>query len=237
MSYERLVEALRGSFLRSVAVVLALTLVYMAFEASVLRAGTTDQFTVTQTITEEISVLTDETDIQMQPDLPGQTGGHATGTAQLRVLTNNATGYNVTIQFSSTTAMSRNGVNQEIFNYSKSQDSNTTSPTVAFTIGGSGTQAEFGYSVDASTSADVDAEFQSTGTLCNTGGGSEQVDECWQAPSTTANVILSSSGPTAAISGATSTVKFIVKVPSNPSPTLPEADYVATVTLTAAVNP
>lgn len=233
MSYERLVAAIRGSFYEALIVFAALSIAFIAFEASISRAGTTDQFTVTQTITAEISILTDEVDIAMTPDIPGQSGGQATGTAQVRVLTNNAAGYNLTIVFSSTTAMSRDGVNKEIFNYSPA---GTTSPTVNFDIGGSGTPGEFGYSLDASNTADVVAEFLSDGSLCNTGGGSDVLDECWQAPSTTANTILNSSGPTADVSGATSTIKFVVEVPNSPNPSLPSDDYVATVTLTAAAN-
>ncbi len=98
----------------------------------------------------------------------------------------------------------------------------------------SGQSAEFGYTVRASTTGEVDPSFRNNGSACNT-GASETNDACWLNPtSTVAETIISTTAP---VLSSTTTIKFKVAVPSSPSPALPAAFYVATATLTATNNP
>jgi hypothetical protein len=238
MSYEKLVHHIRGSFFESLIAITLLTLAFIAFEPTVGRAVTPgpDVFTVTQAITDEISFETVAQDVVMSPSsIPGLTGGQATGSAWVVVSTNSVGGYTLDISFSTATAMTRNNSNgaDKINNYSPA---GTTSPTTNFVIGGAGTPGEFGYTVDASTTHTVAEEFRGNGTLCNIGpSGTESVDQCWQAPSVAAKEIINATNSTP-VGGATTTVKFVVEIPSNPSPTIPTGTYVATVTLTATAQ-
>ena len=239
MTYEQLRDSLTSAFFRTVAAAALITAGFMALEPTISRGASTtenDQFTVSQTIGDEISFETNANDVVMSEALTGLTGGQSTGTSQFAVRTNSPTGFTVTLQFSSSTAMNRfNGTSyDEISNYTPS---GTTSPTLNFDIGGSGTPGEFGYTVDASTSYFVAEEFRTNGTICNVGAaGVDGTDQCWQAPSSTAaNLIINATSSTPA-SGATSSVVFVVEIPSNPNPTIPSGTYVATATLTATVQ-
>lgn len=239
MTYERLVSALRGSLYETLVVGALLTIGFMAFEPAVSRAVTatdTDEFIVTQSITDEISFETLAADVVMSPAIAGLTGGQATGSTYVVISTNSPTGYTLDIRFSTATAMTRNGSNggDVINNYSPA---GTTSPTVNFEIGGPGTPGEFGYTVEASSTPTIASEFRGNGsTLCNIGeSGTFTLDQCWQAPSITDREIINAPTNTPT-GGATTTIKFVVTVPGNPNPTLPTGLYVATVTLTAVTQ-
>ena len=95
-------------------------------------------------------------------------------------------------------------------------------------------RARFGYSVEASTTADLVQAFKDDGANCNTGAG-DTANSCWLNASTTAFTIVNRSTATVA-SGATTTIKFRVVVNPNPVPTIPDDAYVATTTLTASAN-
>ena len=91
---------------------------FFTLEPTVGRALSSPQsFKVTQSVTAEISFLTAIANVSMLPALAGITGGTAAGSTTVRVLTNNDIGYNMTIAFSSTTAMGRNGGGGVISNY------------------------------------------------------------------------------------------------------------------------
>ena len=89
-----------------VASVLMLTLAmsaFFTFEPSVGRA-ITDNFTVTQTITDEISFSTFAADVAMDGGIQGLTGGFATGTTVAVVRSNDAQGYTMTLHFATSTS-------------------------------------------------------------------------------------------------------------------------------------
>ncbi len=206
---------------------------FFAFEPSVGRSAVdTVDFTVTQQITGDISVIVLQPSVSMVGSVSGLTGGYATGTTQAVVTTNNALGYNMTLAFSSTTAMKLNGASSTINNYSPSVGGTPDYSWADNTSGGAG---EFGYTVMASSSTEVDLSFKNNGSLCNT-AGSQTTNNCWLNPSTTPEQIVLTSTPTPT-SGSTSTIKFKVAVPNAPSPSLPSGFYVATGTLTATTNP
>ncbi len=219
------------------AAVLALVLLLLSFfmlEPTVGRAAVdTEQFIVSQSITSEISFLTAVADVSMSPSLGGIAGGTANGQTQVIVNTNNTTGYNMTINFASssygTDAMNRNGGGGYIDDYT---NSSSTVPDYTFTAE---TYAQFAYAVQGSTTADVDQTFKSNGSnTCNT-GSTNTAGTCWMRPSTTNERIVNRTTSTAA-SGATTTIQFRINVPSNPSPAVPTGTYTATATLTATTN-
>ncbi len=228
----------KNSFIATLLVAVLFLGTFVVFEPVVGRAAI-DIFTVSQTITAEISFNASTTDVSMTPSIPGVTGGTAYGSTTVRVTTNSTGGYNMTIQFSSSTAMNSVTSPQQYYisNYSPTAPG---VPDFAFAIGGSGTSGEFGYSVTASTTSDIDPTFLDDGGTCGT-GGADAVGGCWYNASTTgagstiAERIINRTSPTEA-SGSTSTVLFQVRVPSSPSPALLTDTYVATATLTATAQ-
>lgn len=209
---------------------------FFAFEPSIGHSQINDSFTVSQTITSEISFNVTAADVTMVGTIAGVSGGYATGTTRVSVNTNNATGYNMTLGFSS------NAVNAAMVSSSTDASSpyiaNYT-PAVAgvpdynFVTNSTGGAGEFGYTVMASTSGEVDPSFMNNTTNCNA-GTNETVDRCWLNPTTTPETIINSTGEN---QSSTTTIKFKVAIPSNPSPAIPSGVYVATGTLTATVNP
>lgn len=202
---------------------LALMITYLAFEPVISRA-ITDDFTVTQEITGEIAFATPAADVTMDPPIASITGGTSTGASQVVVTTNSVGGYTMDIRFSSSTAMNQNTGTSSIPNFGS-----TTVP--AFTFSAPVNSAAFGYSVEASSTSDVDPTFLDNGSNCNTGSGNT-ADRCWIAPSTTDERIINR-GSIPPSSGATTTVKFQLVVSPNPSPSIPAGFYTATATLTA----
>ncbi len=204
---------------------------FFTFEPSVGRAITSN-FTVTQQITNEISFVATSSATSMVGSIAGLTGGYATGTNVTVVNTNNSTGYSMTLAFPTTTS-------GRAMQASSSAYINDYTPTVAGTPdyawedNSSGGAAEFGYSVLASTSIEAQA-FKNNGSACNQSGGTASANNCWLNPTTTVTTIITSSAPSPS---STTTLKFKVAVPSNPSPSLPAAYYYATGTLTAFTNP
>lgn len=233
MNKTHLLYSAKSGFVAAVLVLALLALSFFSFEPSVSRAISTN-FTVSQQITNEISFIATSSATAMVGSIAGLTGGYATGTNITVVNTNNPTGYNMTIAFPTTTsgrAMQASST-AYISDYTPvggaatSTDFTFIDPTV-------GTAARFGYSVRASTTGEVSSFFMNNGSACNT-GASETTDRCWARPTTTPVTIINSIAPN---SNSTTTVKFRVSVPSNPSPALPAAFYYATGTLTATVNP
>jgi len=214
------------------ALCLALIGLFVVFEPTIGVGATTatSQFTISQTVNAEVSFSTLASNVTLAPSLGGLTGGDATGTTQVVVVTNDHSGYQMTITASSSLGMlgNRNSANT-IPAYTPATpdvpDYNFTVPV---------NKAYFGYNVEASTSADLVASFKNNGTACNT-GSSSGLNHCWLNASTTAVTIINTTASTAA-SGSTSTLAFHVKIQANPSPIIPDDTYVATTTLTATAN-
>lgn len=210
---------------------------FFTFEPSVGRA-LTDSFTVTQTVSNEISFSTPASDVTMVGTITGLTGGNSYGTTTVVVKTNNALGYNMTLHFATTTS-------GEAMQASSTAYINDYTPTAGDVAQGnlpdfvwvdnaSGQAAEFGYTVFASSSADVVAAFLNDGgSTC--GSGSNTSNRCWANPTTSPKSIISTASPTPG-SGSTTTIQFKIAAPNPPSPLLPTGTYIATGTLTAVTN-
>jgi len=193
----------------------------------------TGDFTIRQTITGESSFTVPPVDVTMTGSINGLTGGTANGATQFVVLSNNASGYYVEIDFfdnGSPEAMSGDVSGSPAI---RDFDGDVAGePARGFTAS---TAAQFGYTVTSSSTTDTDSSFfhpAGAGT-CGT-AGTTQVDGCWKAPATTGFRIVDTAQ--AALTGATSSVQFRIVVPSAPLPVLTAETYTATATLSLFVK-
>lgn len=233
MTHTHVLRAAKNALVATLIIAVFGVFSYFAFEPTVGRAVTSNphDFLVQQTITDEISFLVEAADVTMVGSIQGLTGGYATGTTYAVVQTNDPDGYSMTLSFSTTTAMQGEATTGVINNYTPATPSTADFNWIDNSTGGA---AEFGYSVSASTTSDIDPTFQDNGASCGA-GGADNILKCWLNPSTTAETIINRA--TAAATGATTTLRFKVAVPSAPSPSLPADLYTATGTLTATNNP
>ncbi len=218
----------KSSFILAAFLVGMLLSLYAISEPAISRAAAsaTDTFTIRQQITDEISFLTTAADVTMAGTIAGMTGGQATGTTYAVVRSNSNSGFTIDIAFSGAPAMrgeSGGSASTSIKDYGVPG----AEPTFTF---GASTSAQFAYTVSASTTTDIDPSFLNNGSACNAGSNSTG-DRCWKGPSTSNFRIVNRS--TSAPSGATTTLTFSVRVPSNATPSVDEDYYTATATLTA----
>ena len=232
MNRAHILYSAQNAFVATILIFALGALSFFAFEPSIGRA-ITSQFVVSQLITSEISFVATTSSSVMVGSIAGLTGGYATGTNLTVVNTNNPTGYNMTIAFPTTTSGRAMQASSSAY-INDYTPASANVPDYNWLDNSAGQAAEFGYSVNASTTASVVQAFRNNGTLCNQSGGSVSADKCWLNPTTTVVTIINSSVPS---TSSTSTIKFKVAVPSNPSPALPATYYYATGTLTAVVNP
>lgn len=188
-----------------------------------------DQFTVSVSVTSEIAFSVPATDVTLA-SIPGLTGGTSNGQTQVVVVTNDSAGYTMTLKASSSPAMQGHTQGGTIPNYT---------PTVAgvpdFNFSVPANRAEFGYSVEASTTADLVQSWRDNGTSACGTGALNTADRCWL-DATTTNYVLINRNTFTPTSGSTTTLKFRLTINSNPSPLIPEDVYTATTTLTATTN-
>ncbi|MCR4285462.1 MAG: hypothetical protein NUW00_01050 [Candidatus Kaiserbacteria bacterium] len=235
MNTSHILYSARYAFVASTLVFALGLCTFFAFEPSVTRSATAnDSFTVTQTITNEISFRTAPGDVTMVGSIAGLTGGYATGTTMVVINTNNATGYNMTIHFATSTSGRAMQASSTAYINDYTQAGAAGVPDYSWVDNSTGQAAEFGYTVTASTSAEVDQSFLNNGSACNSAGGTNDVDRCWLNPTTSPETIINSAAPNGS---STSTIKFKVAVPNAPSPALSSGSYVATGILTATTNP
>ena len=207
--------------------VLAAGASFVTYEPSLLGAATS-QFTVSTTITPEISFSTAATNVSLG-SVPGQTGGTLNGGTQVVVATNDSLGYTMTIVSSSSPALVGNTQGGTIPDYVP-----TVNATPDFSFVVAANKAGFGYTVEASTSSDLAPAFLDNSTTCGV-GSTDTVDKCWYRASTTAKTIVNRTTVPPS-SGATTTIKFRLTINSNPTPSITNDTYVATSTLTATAN-
>jgi len=205
---------------------------FFVFEPT-MSFGQTDEFVITQSITGEISFSTPAADVNMSTPINGLTGGTSNGSTNVAVTTNNATGYNMTIQFEDDIAMNHNTVGGAyIPNYVTATPG---TPDYAFVVPTNG--AGFAYSINSSTDAtDVVQMFRDNGSACNTGSNVTS-GNCWYNTTTATTPVTLVNRTTATPGGGAATaIGFRVGVDANPSPVLPTGTYTATATLTIVTN-
>jgi hypothetical protein len=217
----------------SATLVFALALgIFFAFEPAVTLGQTVDEFTVQGEITGELAFVTTADDVTLSPQIPGLTGGFATGATTVAVNTNNPTGYSMGINFSEVTALQQDLGTSTVPNYIPAAG---TTPDYDFIMAAGA--AGFGFSVFSETNpGDADSKFLSDNETCGT-GAIGTLGKCWTntADATNEMIIINRPSPTPS-SGATTTVSFQVGLGSNPDPALPAGFYTATTTLTITEN-
>lgn len=227
METKHYLKSAEYAFGATLAIIALLFASFWSFEPKVGKAQVDSEFTIKQTILSEVSFLVDANDVNLA-NISGITGGESNGTTTAVVLTNNGSGYNMTISFFDNGfghAMLGDTTYSSLYNYP------AASPTFGFNT--ATTAALFGYTVSDGGSGDVAAPFLSTGSVCGSGGGNFG---CWMEPQFAPYTIVNSSGATDP-TGATTTIAFKVFVPNNPDPVVASDTYTATATLTATVNP
>lgn len=229
MSILHFIQAARSALVATLILALVALFSYFVLEPTVSRSATSD-FEVSQTITDEISFKVNMPNVTMNGSIGGLTGGYATGTGSAVVETNDPDGYNMSISFANATSMQGNTTSGVIDDYTPTTPG---TPDYEWQDNPANGRAQFGFTVTASTSADVADNFKDNGSAC--GSGSSSANKCWMNGSTTDFTIVNRTSGSAD-SGATTTIKFKVAIPSNPSPAIPADIYVATATLTALNN-
>lgn len=227
MQIQHITQSIIKSFLLTVSFMITAILAFGILEPTVSRA-VTDEFTIRQQITDEISFLVPAANVTMVGSIAGITGGNATGTTFAVVQTNSPTGYTMNISFLNNPAMLG-----ETTGSTAIRDYGTSTAAEPTFVYNASTSAQFAYTVSASTTSDVDQSFRDNGSVCNTGSG-DVANACWKGPSTSNFQIINRT--TSANSGATTSIQFRVSVPNNPSPALEEDFYTATATLTAVTQ-
>lgn len=207
---------------------LAFAVMFVMAEPTIGKA-IEDQFIVTQVVTSEISFATTASDVTMTPSLGGVTGGTSNGTTTVVVLTNDTSGYTMTVIASSSPAMQGDLTTASIADYTPAA---AGIPDFTYSVP---TSAEFGYTVSASTTADLAQKFKDDGaSACNTGSADTSGSaSCWYGLSTVATSTIVRSTATPA-SGSTSSMTFKLTINSGAGVT--EDTYKATTTLTAVTN-
>ena len=196
-----------------------------------ITSAITDEHTVKQTITAEITFAAAANDITMAPELASVTGGTANGGTQFRIVSTNSTGFSVTINTDSDNGMEGEATSGTIPHITPAV---AGVPDYTFSAAPANT-AEFAYTINSSTTGEITQPFRNNGAdTCGT-GSTETEANCWLDATTTAFTIINRSTPTDA-SGATSTLNYRVIISANPSPSIPEDVYTATTTLTATNN-
>lgn len=199
---------------------------FMLMEPRVALSQSTpdDTFTVTATITGEISLEADLASVSLLPSIPGVTGGVASGTNSFTVTTNNALGYTVDIRFTQSVAMQRNEGAGSIPNLG-----GTVTPEFDFGAYASNSAA-FAFSASG-----TDVITALRGTTASCGSGTAILGACFVLPDNTEVTpyeFVNSNDPTPS-EGDRYDLEFRVVVEPDPSPSLTTGTYTATATLTA----
>lgn len=170
-------------------------------------------------------------DVVLLPNIPGLTGGTASGTAAWNVITDSYSGYSLSIKASSTTAIAMKcasggcSASTDYFsNYSLA-----SSPT-----------ADFSWLIDLATSSfgftaqgdNLVSAFLDNSSACGV-GSTDTPDRCWY-PFSTSNKTIVTSYSSNHPSGKQTTVKF--QAESGVSHSQPSGNYQAEIVVTAVVN-
>ena len=168
---------------------------------------------------ESYIALSSDATLTLSPSIPGVSGGVATGSTTVTVITDSLGGYELTIESESSPAM-QSGANT-ISDYAPAGGV----PDFAFTTDAA--DAHFGFSPEG---ADIVQRFLDNGLICNQSGGSDTADACWDGLSTSAATIAAGSGSNHPL-GTDTVIEFQVGVGG--SVIQPTGTYVATTTITA----
>lgn len=212
----------------SCSIIIIMMVIFVLIEPNI-SVGSTN--TVSQTVTSEIAFQTPANDVVLSPSIDVSIGGQASGETQVVVVTNDHLGYSMTVTASSSLGMVGNASSTLYIPAYV-----TSAPgTPDFTFSVPANTAYYGYTVEASTTSDLATAFKDNSSICGVVAGSDTADRCWIFASTTPYTVINRASETS-LSGATTTLKFLVVINANPNPGIPNDTYVATTTLTASAN-
>lgn len=157
--------------------------------------------------------------VDMDPDLPGLTGGESNGSTTVTVITDSPAGYRLTLESENAPAMRRAGGGGTIADYDQGVEND-----YSFVYGAG--DAYFGFTPEG---VDIVQAFKDGGGVCNV-DTQDTALACWSGPSTTPIVIAEGTGSNHP-SGATTSVHFRVGVGSGAG--VLSGVYIATSTVTA----
>lgn len=198
---------------------------YMNFEPVVVGAASvTDDITVTQHVTGDISI-SHPADVNMAGTIYGMTGGTGSGSATWTVVTSNVAGFNMSLKADAANCLRLNGTDH-FDDYSRTNPLayNWSAPAIS----------GFGFTVEPETPGDTVQVFRDNAGACNAAGGGNTADTCWSGFNGTTDipVIMRSSATDGG--GESEVVKFKAQLAAGQF--LPEGDYIATITATATAN-
>jgi hypothetical protein len=189
------------------------------------------QFQIGQTISEEIAFVIPPADVTLSPALGGVTGGTANGSTQFVVVTNNSAGFDMTLKTAANEGMlgtALGGAIPALVPVGEVPKFDFDDSTVAANT------AAFAYTIEASTTDDLDQKFRDDGNSCGS-GSSDTLDSCWLNGSTTDVRVIHRTTPTPS-TGAVATLKFRAVLRQNATPAITEDTYTATTTITVTMN-
>ncbi|MFA6919195.1 MAG: hypothetical protein WC244_03770 [Patescibacteria group bacterium] len=162
--------------------------------------------------------------VALAPSIGGMSGGTATGSSAVGIITNNNDGYTLNIKASTSPAMQSGS--SSFADYTPA-----TSSAPDFAWGIDTADSEFGFSPRG---VDIVQRYKDNGTdTCNQSGGGQTADACWDAFSTT-DLNISYATLANEPSGATTTVYF--KAQSGVNHIQQSGNYQATIILTGVPN-
>ncbi len=156
--------------------------------------------------------------VSLSPAIGGVTGGTGNGNTSVTVITDNAAGYQLSIQASSSPALV-----SEANSFSDYVPAGAD-PDFIFSI--LAPASAFGFSPEG---ADILSKYKDNGSVCNTGIG-DTADRCWDGLSATSKIFAQSTSSNQP-SGVVTTIKFRAQVGS--SRMQQPGTYTATTTITA----
>jgi hypothetical protein len=159
--------------------------------------------------------------VSMLPAIPGLSGGTATGSAGVAVMTNNNLGYSLYIRASTTPAMQSTSSN--FANYTPAG----ADPDFLWSVAPAG--SAFGFSPEG---GDIITRYKDDGAVCNVAGG-DNSNRCWDAIGSV-NGLISQSNIFNAPNNTTTTIKFQAESGSQHSQQT--GHYSAIIIMTGAVN-
>lgn len=206
---------------------------FMFFEPQAVDSA--DSIFVNLTVDAEAS-LSSPADVTMLPNVPGITGGVATGEATWTVITNNSTGFTLTLQASASPALASGGNN--FADYTPT----TASPDYTWAVADS--TKEFGFTVEPATAADTGPLFMDDGAdSCGGGGDSTNgTNTCWYGFNGATAITGINRTTATAFGGEAEKVKFEAQLynadgaPNDANGIAVSGAYQATITATATTN-
>ncbi len=203
---------------------------YVFFEPEITEALTATT-AISLTVTGEIN-LNCSTTAALSPNIPGQTGGTATGTFGCVVTTSNASGYNMNIK-KDQKLMIADFADQRFDDYVT-----TTGSTADFNFATIAAGAEqFGFAVNyCASTTDIVVAYRDNGVICGGAGASTTAWKCWTAIPTNPSTTSIANRATATPVGGILTV-FGLEAQAGGTNNLNSGNYTCTTTVTAVTNP